>query len=94
MNKYQEALKTMCGKCINHEMCQGTGCNPKNILKELVGKTTPMKPFKRKELMVDYIIGTCPACGCGVDNNLIKLDDDKITFCENCGQPIDWSDEE
>lgn len=93
MNKYQEALETMCGRCINHEMCQGTGCNPKNILKELVRKTTPMKPFKREELMVDYIIGTCPTCGCGVDNNLIKIDDDdKITFCINCGQPIDWSE--
>ena len=28
----------MCKRCINHEMCQGTGCKPKNDLQELIDK--------------------------------------------------------
>lgn len=35
----EEALKIMCEKhCKNFEMCQGTGCTPRYILKELVDK--------------------------------------------------------
>lgn len=29
---YKEAIKSMCERCINHEVCQGTGCEPKKIL--------------------------------------------------------------
>ena len=27
-----EAIETMCRRCINYEMCSGTGCEPKRIL--------------------------------------------------------------
>lgn len=90
MNKYQEAFAKVLDAFEHNKL---TELENFNILNELVGKTTPMKPFKRKELMVNYIIGTCPTCGCGVDNNLIRLDDNKITFCTNCGQAIDWGED-
>lgn len=31
-----EQLQIMCNRCTNHEMCQGTGCNPKIELTELI----------------------------------------------------------
>lgn len=40
MNKYKKALETMCERCINHEMCMGTGCAPKKELEELVKRAT------------------------------------------------------
>lgn len=33
---YKEALETMCKRCINYEMCQGTGCGPKKELANLI----------------------------------------------------------
>lgn len=39
----REALETMCRRCTNYEMCQGTGCNPKNVLSELVEKQMLIK---------------------------------------------------
>ena len=29
---YNEALETMCTRCTNYEVCQGTGCEPKKTL--------------------------------------------------------------
>ena len=31
---YNEALETMCKRCTNYEVCQGTGCGPKKTLAE------------------------------------------------------------
>ncbi len=36
MEKYKAALETMCKRCINYEMRQGTGCGPKKDLAELI----------------------------------------------------------
>lgn len=36
MKKYKEALETMCRRCTNYEMCQGTGCGPRKTLQELI----------------------------------------------------------
>lgn len=30
--KLEEHLETMCRRCENHEICQGTGCAPRNEL--------------------------------------------------------------
>ena len=43
MNKYQEALNTMCERCRIHDVCRGTGCTPREKLQELVDKATPKK---------------------------------------------------
>ena len=31
----EEAIKIMCERCINYEVCQGTGCEPKKVLERL-----------------------------------------------------------
>lgn len=33
-----KALDTMCKRCINYEVCQGTGCQPKKTLTETILK--------------------------------------------------------
>ena len=35
-NKEKEALATMCKRCECHEMCQGTGCEPRRTLEKLI----------------------------------------------------------
>lgn len=38
MNKDEllEYLETMYNRCINHEICQGTGCTPKKEIKKYI----------------------------------------------------------
>lgn len=31
-----EALETMCRRCINYEVCQATGCEPKKVLQQAI----------------------------------------------------------
>lgn len=31
-HNFKEAINVMCKRCINYEVCQGTGCEPKNTL--------------------------------------------------------------
>ena len=94
MNKYQEALATMCYKCHIHSSCKSKNCVPINILLELVDKATPNKPSyeadgydENGELIYDTWI--CPNC-----DKKYEVDYDEYDHCPNCGQAIDWSDEE
>lgn len=32
---YREAIKSMCERCTNHEMCMGIGCEPKKTLENI-----------------------------------------------------------
>lgn len=34
-DKYYEAVQTMCKRCENHDVCMGTGCEPKRLLSEI-----------------------------------------------------------
>ena len=36
LNECEKALKQMCKRCINHEICQGTGCTPKKEIKKYI----------------------------------------------------------
>lgn len=38
---FNEALETMCERCINHEMCMGTGCAPKKTLERSTESKEP-----------------------------------------------------
>lgn len=38
MDKYKMGIEIMCARCINYEVCGGTGCQPKNDLKELISE--------------------------------------------------------
>lgn len=62
------------------------------LIGELVEKETPKKPdyegdgYSDGELVYDTWI--CPCCG-----EHYEVDYDKYDYCPNCGQAIDWGEE-
>ena len=97
MNKYIEALdyakKHLDSK---HDL------KKVEVLQELVDKATPLKPQKEYvQYVVDGTYYSCPCCGYLIDKFCIMQDNNykKIviitsSYCSNCGQAIDWSDED
>ena len=86
-NKYQEALHQ-----IKYCFEQGTNENLKeslNDLQELVDKEVPAKPIVFKGIFSEY--EKCPNCkeSDTIDTALYRLD-----RCSNCGQIIDWSEDD
>lgn len=82
--EYQEALNTMCENCINHEICKGTGCEPKKYLGELVDRATPKKGYAYSSDGKRWV-EMCPTCN-------IELTVDWGMPCDICGQAIDYED--
>ena len=94
MNKYQEALDKLYDGYQNGM----AGRHYYDIVQELVNKETPMKPIdKYTEKVRDYLnedsfiyvnfeTGYCPNCNKEVNEN--------YTYCNKCGQRLDWSDSE
>lgn len=89
MNKYQEALKNVKEVAKwqqNTYVCYGYICDQDILaLEELVEKATPKKPLGLS-LTHDGRVGNCPFC-----KKLVRERSKNI--CE-CGQKLDWSDEE
>lgn len=92
MNEYQEAFEKASLCCL----CTDTVEEANEylvVLKELVDKATPKKPNyeadgydENGELIYDTWI--CPNC-----DKKYEVDYDEYDHCPNCGQAIDWSDE-
>ncbi len=64
------------------------------VLKELVEKATPKKPLDVQEPVLKW--GLCPNCKGELNMfhgrpNRVLLNE---KYCRDCGQAIDWSDEE
>ena len=103
MNKYQEALDELsfplydssCGGC----KCGTSDCQDCKkaqavfTLQELVEKATPKKA-KVQTLYVEYqepeTFVVCPIC----EEEFYYNDCEKINYCPNCGQALDWSGED
>ena len=95
MNKYQQVLDRL---KTNNYLTSREQREYYNLLQELVDKETPMKPIdKYTEKVRDYLnedsfiyvnfeTGYCPNCNEEVNEN--------YTYCNNCGQRLDWSDSE
>lgn len=87
----QMALTAMCEKCINHEMCKGTGCSDKKTLQKLVSKDVPQKVVYQRR--VGYITKTsfgvynCPTCGVAFTEELRR---NIVDYCPKCGQHLIW----
>lgn len=102
MNKYQEALENIIvyplkEECENSPCCQCSNeCDfykskleDYEVLKELVEKATPKKPtniesHEKHDLL--FVSGKCPVCRDWVN--------DSMSYCEHCGQKIDWGEED
>ena len=87
MNKYQEAYKRLSSRTYQYADKEGV-YEDIEILGELVEKATPKKP-RPLFLPMAYIPHKCPVCWSPV--NYRK---EKFNYCPNCGQKIDWEEEE
>ena len=48
-----------------------------------------------KKVVVDKNIYLCPNCGANAETDCgDDMLDYRLNFCDNCGQKLDWSDEE
>lgn len=96
MNKYREALDYAKKHLDSKQDLEKVG-----VLQELVDNT-PLKPQKEYvQYVVDGTYYSCPCCGYLIDkfcimqdNNYKKIVITTSSYCSNCGQAIDWSDEE
>ena len=78
MNKYEKAFKEIT-RFHSEKAHQQTS---HSLLKELVERATPKKVIKKWE--TDY---RCPIC-----NEMIVEHVAKVKYCEDCGQALDWTD--
>lgn len=87
MNKYQEALDLL-SNTIKDNLISFDDTEKKAVetLQELVDKATPTKPSCWGD---GYDIYDCPKCG-----ESYEIDYEKYDHCPECGQKLDWSDEE
>lgn len=59
-----------------------------NIAKKALERQIPKKPLNRSD-EYDRMYGNCPCCG----KMVVDYPDD-FRVCSNCGQRLDWGDEE
>lgn len=83
MNKYQEALDYAKKHLDSKQDLEKVG-----VLQELVDRATPKKA-KPMYLPLVFTPYRCPCCGA-----LVRSEIGKFNYCHNCGQAIDWSDED
>ena len=88
MNKYQEALDF-----VKKHLDSKQDLEKVEVLQELVDKTTPKKPINRINYRTDINAYYCPNCN-GFICNYYDKDNERDDYCCNCGQALDWSDED
>ena len=84
-NKYQEAFERIKRVVVFNKNYRDYE-NDLKVIKELVDKETPMKKIFSEELGVT----TCGSC----KKYLVSSNNWIPKYCSECGQKIDWSDEE
>ena len=84
MNKYQEALNNVRKVYVESDHYDEEDIR---LLQELVDKEKPMKPREAIDSRDRFTHYYCPKC----NKKTILIPQE---FCLNCGQKLDWSDEE
>lgn len=93
MNKYQEALETLCNMLKEGELIFSQVVEREEAierLQELVEKATPKKPIEKPSFASGY---KCPNCEC----NIVLHGSHEICptpCCSWCGQALDWGEED
>lgn len=92
MNKYQEALNIFCEQnifnCISKDILNENYL----ILQELVDKATPKKLVK--EVDGRWARYFCPCCNKEIESAFDNRIVNKWKHCYECGQKLDWSEDE
>ena len=100
----QKAIKTHIKECeqrievikIFMETCENSDKNQckENIEKFEIAKTELEKRIPKKTVKDKYHRYCCPNCDYIVFMHNPALIDEFVHYCENCGQALDWSEEE
>ncbi|PWL55152.1 MAG: hypothetical protein DBY38_02455 [Clostridium cadaveris] len=105
MSKYQEALDRLCE---NNYFDEKGNCNcdlivmDRILMQELVDKATPKKPLKHPSYKFSFIdnifkqqkLYICPTCRNACLVRIAPNERNENRYCYDCGQAIDWSDED
>ena len=90
---YEEALEILrpCEIILTRSTSRDTLALALCVAEEALEKQMPQKPFENTP-----IGAVCPTCGGSIsmDNVLEYIIYGETSFCEHCGQAIDWSDYE
>lgn len=82
---YEEAIKQLSNVTIYHQgECTREALD---IAINAIKKQIPIKPNDKFNIPYDILAcGICPSCSLGVNSDM--------KFCSECGQAIDWGEEE
>lgn len=87
MNKYQKAYERLSSRIYQYADKESV-YKDIETLGELVDKATPRKP-RPQFLPMSYLPHRCPVCWEKINDRKYKFN-----YCPNCGQKIDWSEDE
>jgi len=101
---YEEAVRIMCKDATNTHMLALSAESEDeanelmelftaySVAIELMEKQTAKPPIKTIDTTwgVKKEVPVCPMCDCYLPMTYFVGDGKKITYCENCGQAIDW----
>ena len=97
MNKYQEAFEHLKSLRSSSDYYKQDSLlvplfeKDLALLRELIDEETPNKPIKFKyRLLYGW---ACPHCANDISNNR-KRKYQKVQYCPNCGQKLDWGEED
>jgi len=88
MSKYQNALDNLYDEAMISSAEETLINECKDTLQELVDKE---KPMLVTDIHVDEFY--CPKCHSEITHSKCDIES-RPSYCENCGQKLDWSDEE
>lgn len=88
LRRLSKSLKEM--KCIDHIEQLDKDIDE---IEKIFDKATPKKPINRINYRTDINAYYCPNCN-GFICNYYDKDNERDDYCCNCGQALDWSDED
>lgn len=84
--RYEDAIQVIediCFDCKHLVLCEYCA---KDTIKDALNKQISKKPLDKKHFTDFLSVGFCPCCGEGTN--------EEMKFCSECGQMLDWSEEE
>lgn len=83
---YEEALDKMTNLAVTYSQIDADTCELLTIAKKAIEKQIPKKPLLVPDGKSKIHTFKCPTCGQAMYR--VRL------FCDDCGQALDWSDEQ
>ena len=87
---YEDCNAHLCDKC---DLCYAQGNTGEHLESIDIAINALEKQIPKKVVKEKYIY-ICPICGSNVETDCGDyMLDYRLNYCDNCGQKLDWSDE-